>query len=100
MTTTVFIDRLKKGRRLANMCLTAMVIMIFGGWYLAGRIDSTRLVVASICLPPVMASTLIWWRDRKYELCCPFCRQSIVKLGEKVIATGKCYHCGEIVLNG
>ena len=56
------------------------------------------LIAGAFSFFPI-AGTLIYWGQRRYQVLCPYCGQSLVTHYPVVLATGKCTNCQKPVID-
>jgi hypothetical protein len=112
MTREEFIKTRDKQRKVGAVCgLFAMVILFaplaFMAWLEPGRSELpahvwTILNVAAISLMVgglSLVCIILMRLSKRFGLCCPECKKSVLNMSSLVIATGRCGHCGGRVLD-
>ena len=112
ITRQEFIERRDKQRKISGIWSIVLLLLMFGpvcfmAWLEPRRHDLpahvwTFLSYTTIFLIfGVLASIYIntWRLTRRFGVCCPECKKSVMQMQALVIATGRCGHCGGRVLD-
>lgn len=57
------------------------------------------MIAGAFAFFPVVG-TLVYWGQRRYQVLCPHCGESLMDHYPVVIATGKCCYCHEPIIDG
>ena len=112
LTRQEFIKRRDKQHKVGAICGVACLVILLGPLAFMAWLEPRHgelpahvwpiLNVAAVSVMVIgflLACSIPLRLSKRFGLCCPECKKSVLSMSSLVIATGRCGHCGGIVLD-